>query len=410
MSFPRITVPSTERPGSLLATGLAFGCLGVGLPFALAAKLANPDRTVILLSGDGTFGLNGMEFDTAVRHGIPVVCVIGNDQACPGKGDRIGQTGLCERLDRSDDTASGFQDGGRNVRCVLIGFSAEKRGGSSMEYFKDKIALVTGGASGMGRAVCEQMGRHGATLVVADINHEGAQEVAESILAAGGQARAANLDVTQREDVHDLVNQTAHEHGRLDLIFNNAGIGILGDERDKTLDHWKKIIDVNLLGVLHGTTAAYPLMVKQGFGQIVNMASMAGYIPSPMDAAYGTTKHAVVGLSVSLRDEAADLGVKVNAVCPGFIKTPIIFNTPILNVNFSREEMEENLPEFLFMDVNKAGTAILKGIARNRAMIVFPFHARLAWWLTRLCPPLFDRIGRLQIKSFRKHRIQGGVD
>jgi len=277
-----------------------------------------------------------------------------------------------------------------------------------MDYFKDKIALVTGGASGMGRAVCEQMARHGAMLVVADIHHAGAQEVAESILAAGGQARAANLDVTQREDVYDLVNQTAQEHGRLDLIFNNAGIGILGDERDKTLDHWKKIIDVNLLGVLHGTTAAYPLMVKQGFGQIVNMASMAGYIPSPMDAAYGTTKHAVVGLSVSLRDEAADLGVKVNAVCPGFIKTPIIFNTPILNVNYSREEMEENLPEFLFMEVNKAGTAILKGIARNRAMIVFPFHARLAWWMMRLYPPLFDRIGRLQIRSFRKRRIQGG--
>jgi NAD(P)-dependent dehydrogenase (short-subunit alcohol dehydrogenase family) len=277
-----------------------------------------------------------------------------------------------------------------------------------MDYFKDKIALVTGGASGMGRAVCEQMARHGAMLVVADIHHAGAQEVAESILAAGGQARAANLDVTQREDVYDLVNQTAQEHGRLDLIFNNAGIGILGDERDKTLDHWKKIIDVNLLGVLHGTTAAYPLMVKQGFGQIVNMASMAGYIPSPMDAAYGTTKHAVVGLSVSLRDEAADLGVKVNAVCPGFIKTPIIFNTPILNVDYSREDMEEDLPEFLFMEVNKAGTAILKGIARNRAMIVFPFHARLAWWMMRLYPPLFDRIGRLQIRSFRKRRIQGG--
>ncbi|MBW1819679.1 MAG: SDR family oxidoreductase, partial [Deltaproteobacteria bacterium] len=201
-----------------------------------------------------------------------------------------------------------------------------------MEYFKDKIAIVTGGASGMGRAACEQMGRHGATMVVADINHEGAKGVAESIVAAGGKARAVHLDVTQREDVINLVNETAREHGRLDLIFNNAGIGILGDERDKTLDHWKKIIDVNLLGVLHGTTAAYPLMVAQGFGQIVNMASMAGYIPSPMDAAYGTTKHAVVGLSVSLRDEAADLGVKVIAVCPGFIKTPIIFNTPILNV------------------------------------------------------------------------------
>ena len=271
-----------------------------------------------------------------------------------------------------------------------------------MEYFKGKIAIVTGGASGMGRAVCEQMGRHGATVVVSDINHDGAKEVAESIVAAGGQARAVHLDVTQREDVHDLVNETARDHGRLDLIFNNAGIGILGDERDKTQAHWDKIIDINLHGVLHGTTAAYPLMIEQGFGQIVNMASMAGYIPSPMDAAYGTTKHAVVGLSLSLRDEAASLGVKVSAVCPGFIKTPIIFNTPILNVSVTREEIEESLPDWLYMDEKKAGTAILKGIARNRAMIVFPFHARLAWWLIRLCPPLFDRIGRLQIKTFEK--------
>jgi NAD(P)-dependent dehydrogenase (short-subunit alcohol dehydrogenase family) len=274
-----------------------------------------------------------------------------------------------------------------------------------MKYFKDKITIVTGGASGMGRAVCEQMGRHGATLVVADIHHDGAKEVAESIVAAGGQARAVHLDVTRRDDVHALINETAREHGRLDLIFNNAGVGILGDERDKTREHWDKIIDINLHGVLHGTTAAYPLMIEQGFGQIVNMASMAGYIPSPMDAAYGTTKHAVVGLSVALRDEAASLGVKVNAVCPGFIKTPIIFNTPILNVKVTREEIEEKLPHWLYMDQDRAGTAILKGVARNRAMIVFPFHARLAWWLMRLCPPLFDRIGRVQIRAFRKNYL-----
>jgi NAD(P)-dependent dehydrogenase (short-subunit alcohol dehydrogenase family) len=273
-----------------------------------------------------------------------------------------------------------------------------------VEYFIGKIALVTGGASGMGRAVCEQMGRYGANLLVADIHHEGAKEVAESIVAAGGTARAAHLDVTRQRDVQDLINETAMEHGRLDLIFNNAGIGILGDERDKTLDHWNKIIDVNLHGVLYGTTAAYPLMVEQGFGQIVNMASMAGFIPSPMDIAYGTTKRAIIGLSLSLRDEGAALGVKVSAVCPGLIKTPIIYNTPVLNVDMTREEIDKNLPHFLYMDEKKAGTAILKGIARNRAMIVFPFHARVAWWLVRLCPPLFDRISRLQIKLFRKLR------
>jgi len=275
-----------------------------------------------------------------------------------------------------------------------------------MEYFRDKIALVTGGASGMGRAVCEQMGRYGANLVVADINYEGAQGVTKSIVSVGGQARAANLDVTQQGDVENLINETAREHGRLDLIFNNAGIGIIGDERDKTVDHWSKVIDVNLHGVLYGTIAAYQLMVRQGFGQIVNMASMAGFIPSPMDIAYGTTKRAIIGLSLSLRDEGAALGVKVNAVCPGLIKTPIIYNTPILSLDWTREEIDKNLPHFLYMEESKAGRAILKGVARNRRMIVFPFHARLAWWLVRLYPPLFDRISRLQIKGFRKYRHQ----
>jgi NAD(P)-dependent dehydrogenase (short-subunit alcohol dehydrogenase family) len=273
-----------------------------------------------------------------------------------------------------------------------------------MEYFRGKVALVTGGASGMGRAVCEQMGRYGANLVVADINYEGAKGVAESIVAAGGQARAANLDVTKQGDVENLIKETAREHGRLDLIFNNAGIGIMGDERDKTQDHWNRVIDVNLHGVLYGTTTAYALMVEQGFGQIVNMASMAGFIPSPMDIAYGTTKRAIIGLSLSLRDEGAALGVKVNAVCPGLIKTPIIYNTPILNVDWTREEIDEHLPHFLYMEESKAGRAILKGVARNRGMIVFPFHARLAWWLVRLYPPLFDRISRLQIRAFRKYR------
>jgi len=277
-----------------------------------------------------------------------------------------------------------------------------------MDYFRDKVALVTGGASGMGRAVCEQMGRYGAKVVVADINYEGAQGVAKSIVVAGGQAWAANLDVIQQADVENLINETARERGRLDLIFNNAGIGIIGDERDKTQDHWNKVIDVNLLGVLYGTTAAYQLMVQQGFGQIVNMASMAGFIPSPMDIAYGTTKRAIIGLSLSLRDEGAALGVKVNAVCPGLIKTPIIYNTPILNVDWTREEIDKNLPHWLYMEESKAGRAILKGVARNRGMIVFPFHALLAWWLVRLCPPLFDRIAQLQIKGFRKHRGKKG--
>ncbi|MBW2144882.1 MAG: SDR family oxidoreductase [Deltaproteobacteria bacterium] len=277
-----------------------------------------------------------------------------------------------------------------------------------MNYFKDKITIVTGGASGMGRAICEQMGQLGATLVVTDIDYDGAIKVADSINAGGGKAVAAKLDVTQQEEVENIINETAREHGRLDLIFNNAGVSILGDERDKTLEHWKKIVNINLFGVIYGTKAAYALMVKQGFGHIVNMSSMGGYIPSPTDVAYGTTKFAVLGLSKSLRVEGEALGVKVSAICPGMIRTPIIYNTPMLNVSDTpptREEIDENIPAFIFYDVNKAGKAILKGVARNKEMIIFPFHARFAWWMSRLFPAIFRVIGRLQVKGFRKMRL-----
>ena len=104
-------------------------------------------------------------------------------------------------------------------------------------------------------------------------------------------------------------------------MFNNAGIGIIGDERDKSFDGWQKIIDVNLMGVIYGTLAAYSLMTEQGSGHIVNTASIAGFLPAPVEVAYGTTKHAVARLSTSLRAEGAALGVKVSAICPGVMNT-----------------------------------------------------------------------------------------
>ena len=271
-----------------------------------------------------------------------------------------------------------------------------------MDPFKDKIAIVTGGASGIGRAVCQEMGRRGAVLVVADVNTQGTEEIAAGISADGGQARAVGLDVTKQEDVEKLIKETADTHGRLDYIFNNAGIGLNGDERDKTLEDWRKIIDVNLFGVIYGTLTAYSLMVSQGFGHIINTASLAGLIPSPTDVAYGTTKHAVVGLSTSLRAEGADLGVKVSVVCPGFIRTPIFDTTPALNVN--KEELMADFPQFMMMDVDRAARAILKGVARNRGIIAFPFHTKFAWGLRRIYPPLLDGWGRYLIRNFRKFR------
>lgn len=272
-----------------------------------------------------------------------------------------------------------------------------------MEYFRDKISIVTGAASGIGRALCEVLGQKEAVIIVADINTEGAQEVASTITKAGGRASSVHLDVTRAEDVTNIVNKVASEHGQIDYLFNNAGISVSGEVRDMNFEHWQKVIGVNLLGVIYGTTAAYPLMVKQGFGHIVNIASLAGLIGYPLNTPYATTKFAVVGLSISLRNEGADLGVKVSAVCPGYVQTGIYDATPILKAD--REKVLANIP-FKMMDVKKAAQLILKGVMRNKAIITFPFYAVFLWWLYRLHPALLSPLGRKGVKDFRAVRTQ----
>jgi NAD(P)-dependent dehydrogenase (short-subunit alcohol dehydrogenase family) len=184
--------------------------------------------------------------------------------------------------------------------------------------FEGKVAIVTGGGSGIGEAVCWELARRGAHVVVADIDAEAAERVAKLI---GAEAR--RVDVSTEADVQGLVVDTVAAHERLDYMFNNAGIGIGGDARDLTSEHWRRVLDVDLNGVLYGTLVAYKVMARQGYGHIVNTASAAGLLPHLLNAPYSTAKHAVVGLSRSLRLEGADLGVKVSVVCPGFVRTNI---------------------------------------------------------------------------------------
>jgi NAD(P)-dependent dehydrogenase (short-subunit alcohol dehydrogenase family) len=268
-----------------------------------------------------------------------------------------------------------------------------------VDYFRDKVAIVTGGASGIGRALCEELSRKGATVLVADINGERANQVASAITGVGGRAHAAHLDVSQSEAVQKLVDETVTTHGRLDFMFNNAGIGILGDARDMELEHWRRIVDVNLWGVVYGTMSAYQVMVRQGFGHIVNTASGGGLIPLPMASAYAASKFGVVGLSTSLRIEAAGLGVKVSVVCPGGIRTDIIETTTLININ--REKAIRKVPTMRLMDATKCARIVLRGVARNRAIITVTAFARLAWWLYRFQPALLTPIVGKMAREYR---------
>ena len=158
-------------------------------------------------------------------------------------------------------------------------------------------------------------------MVCTDIDGDAAERTASTL---GDRARSARLDVTDAAAVQAAVDEVVDRAGRLDLMFNNAGIVWGGDTELLTLDQWNAIIDVNIRGVVHGVAAAYPQMMRQGHGHIVNTASMAGLTAAGQITSYVTTKHAVVGLSLALRSEAAARGVGVLVVCPSAVETPIL--------------------------------------------------------------------------------------
>jgi len=270
--------------------------------------------------------------------------------------------------------------------------------------FQNAVAVMTGGASGLGKAICEELGRRGAFVVVTDVQEDGARAVAAGIAAAGGRASAAALDVRDAAAFERLLDDTIAAHGRLDYLFNNAGIAAAGEAQSLPLDLWRRVIDINLWGVIHGAMAGYSRMIRQGSGHIVNVASLAGIGGMALGIPYATSKFGVVGLSLTLRAEGKDLGVKVSAVCPAYIQTGIFDHGTY--VGTSQKGIESLIP-FKYVDVGVAARKVLRGVERNQAMIVFPFYARLLWWLTRLNPENAVNVNRKTAQAFRRRSARG---
>jgi NAD(P)-dependent dehydrogenase (short-subunit alcohol dehydrogenase family) len=265
---------------------------------------------------------------------------------------------------------------------------------ASDSYFNGKVALVTGAASGIGRALSAALAARGGTVVLADVDEVGAKATADAIAATGARAVAAALDVRDAEAFSALVDQIEGEQGPVELLFNNAGIGVGGPVRDMTVAHWDRTIDVNLRGVANGVMACYPRMCDRGRGHIVNTASLAGLIPAPLLTPYAATKHAVVGLSTSLRAEAAGHGVRVSVVCPGVIDTPLLDKgnpkdlPPTVELPNGRKLLGQIGKPY---PPGSLAENVLDGVAANRVFIVAPRHARLPWRLYRLSPDLLVR-------------------
>jgi len=279
----------------------------------------------------------------------------------------------------------------------------------TIRIFAGATAIVTGGASGIGRALAEGLAKRGSEVILADLQVDLAERVASEIQASGGRAKAVKVDVRDFRAVERLVQEAFERTGRLDYIFNNAGIAIGGPVRLYGIEDWNQIIDVNLRGVINGIQAAYKRMIGQGFGHIINTASMAGLMPGPGNIAYTTTKHAVVGLSKSLRAEAAPMGIRVSVLCPGVIRTPILEGGKYgkMLVDIPPEKVRQLMEKLKPISPELFAEKALKSVEKNKAIIIVPSWWKRYWWIHRLSPSLGIFLSR---KHFQKVQKELGIE
>lgn len=268
-----------------------------------------------------------------------------------------------------------------------------------------KVAFITGGASGIGQALTTKLAEGGAEVWIADRQIGEAEELAQRFNDDGAKAHAIELDVRDYPSFERAVAEVMRQSGRIDYLFNNAGIGVGGEIDSYTLEDWNDVIDVNLRGVIHGIQAAYPIMIRQHSGHIVNTASMAGLVTNGGQASYAATKHAVVALSNTLRLQAAHHGVRVSVFCPGVIRTPILTGGKYGRLKMTGTSDEEILKWWEPMRPlapEKFAERALSAVLRNDAIIVVPAWWKAFWYLERLSPSLSMRLAGLTLKRLRQ--------
>ena len=280
-----------------------------------------------------------------------------------------------------------------------------------MKTFSGQVAAITGAGSGIGRGLALALARKGCHLALSDVNSEGLTETARLCEGHGVTITRAQVDVSDRGAVHDWADSVVRDHGRVNLIFNNAGVAHAGSVADSSYEDYDWIVDINLRGVLYGTKAFLPyLREAEGGGHVVNISSIFGLFSQPGMSAYNMTKFAVRGLTEALRQELdlSDAGVSATCVHPGGIKTNIARAARVndsvrtLAGGADIENVQAGFEKLLRTSPDDAADAILKGVHRNRRRVLIGPDARIVDWMQRLFPTGYQTLITTGIKLGRR--------
>jgi len=263
------------------------------------------------------------------------------------------------------------------------------------KYFKNSVAVITGGASGIGFATCRELAEHGARIAMLDMDKNTLGNCKKTFLDKGHDILAIECDVTNEYACKDAINQVLNKFGQIDILFNNAGITQRGLFEKTDINVFKKVMDVNFFGSLYCTKAALPSLIKSK-GMIIVNESIAGVAPLLGRTGYSASKHALHGMFTSLRCELRHKGVHVMIVCPGFIKT---------NLQTRALGSDGKLASHKQTTVGKSDTPenvakqIADGIVKKKPMLVLTFMGKIAYLVSRFFPLLYERIMTRQFKD-----------
>ena len=268
-----------------------------------------------------------------------------------------------------------------------------------------KTVLVTGAGSGIGKETALAFARRGANLIVCDVNATGLADMEQQIRALGREVMARQVDVANREQMREFASTVHQRVEAVDVLMNNAGVGLGASFQHTSLEDWDWIGGINLWGVIHGCHFFIPPMVARGRGgHVINVSSTAGYMATEALCAYSTTKFAVFGLSEALRDELVRYNIGVTAVCPGIINTPITETSPMRGPE-ATPEMRRRVVE-LYQRRNygpeRVAANILRAVQRNRAVAPISPEAWAFYYLKRLAPGLVARFQRFMAERLRR--------